>query len=414
MFMRCAQFLRVVFTTTTARSFKSSLLVLALLFVGLSSVLAEELDDKFLRIYATIEKADTLAKNGQTNLAKARYQEAQTALRELKRNYPTWNAKAVAYRLGYVDDKITALTQPASPPADDRTGAGKPEATSTANSGALVANAQVKLLSPGAEPRQVLRLHPKPGDRQTLTITIKLAMDMQMGEAPSQPMKMPAMTMVVDLTVKDVAANGDIAFETVLGDISVTDEPGVLPQVAEAMKTALGGAKGITSTGTKSDRGVSKGSETKLPSGAAPQMRQSLDQLKESLANATVPLPEEAIGPGAKWEVKLPLKSQGMTIDQTATYELVSVEGDRLNVKSAIVQQAANQKIQNPAMPALKVDLIKMSGNGGGDSKFDLARLLPESATITAHTEMAMGMNMGGQKQAMTMKTEMSIRLESK
>jgi hypothetical protein len=379
---------------------------LVLLLVVASSARAEGPEDKFLRIYNNIEKADALAKKGQKEEAKAKYEQAQTELRNLKSINPTWNAKAVAYRLSYVGDQLTGLSQPPTASATEVAGPSK--------SGALPAGAQVKLLSPGAEPRQVLRLHPKPGDQQTLTVTIKQAVEMQMGEVPGQPMKMPAMTMALDVTIKDVAANGDISFETSLGDTSVTDEPGVLPQVAEAMKTALGGAKGTTSTGTMSNRGLTKGSETKLPSGAAPQMRQSLDQLKDSLANATVPLPEEAIGPGAKWEVKLPLKSQGMTIDQTATYELVSVEGDRLNVKSAIVQQAANQKIQNPAMPALKVDLIKMSGNGGGDCKLDLARLLPESATVAAHTEMAMGMNMGGQKQAMKMKSEMNIRLESK
>jgi hypothetical protein len=405
MSMRCIKFLRVVFGVKPTGNFKSSWPIL-LLLVSLSAAFAEEPDAKFLRAYSVIEKADSLAKSGQADLAKARYQEAQTSLRDLKRIYPTWNAKAVSYRLGYVEDKINALSQPAAPPATEVAGETKP--------GASPVHAQVKLLAPGAEPRQVLRLHPKPGDQQTLTITIKLAIDMQMGEAPGQPMKMPAMTMALDVTVKDVAANGDIAFETVLGETSVSDDPGVMPQVAEAMKTALGGVKGITSTGTMSDRGLSKGSETKLPPGAAPQMVQSLDQLKESLANATVPLPEEAIGPGAKWEVKRPLKSQGLTIDQTATYELVSVEGDSLNVKTAIVQHAANQKIQSPAMPAMKVDVTKMTGSGSGDCKLDLTRLLPELATVAAHTEMSMGMNVGGQKQTMAMKTEMNIRLESK
>ena len=67
--------------------------------------------------------------------------------------------------------------------------------------------------------------------------------------------------------------------------------------------------------------------------------------MKGSFAHLAVPLPEEAVGPGAKWEVRMPIKTQGMTIDQTATYEVVSLEGERLATKSAVVQHAANQKV---------------------------------------------------------------------
>jgi len=386
--------------------------VVLLVLVAFSSAMAEEVDTKYLRIYNTIEKADALANSGKTDQAKIKYEEALRALLDLKKINPTWNAKAVSYRLGYVEDKLTALSRPPSPPATEAAGA--LHSAADPGSSGFSENTQVKLLSSGAEPRQVLRLHPKPGDQQTLAMTIKTAMDMQMGETPGQGMKMPAMTMTTELTVKEVSANGDITFETVMGDTDVSDEPGVLPQVAEAIKTALSSAKGLSSAGTMSNRGLSKANEVKLPPGAAPQLQQSLDQLKESLASAVVPFPDEAIGPGGKWEVKQKLKSQGMTIDQTGTYELVSLDGDKLSIKSVLVQQAANQKIQNPAMPAMKVDVTKMTGNANGESKLDLSQLLPELATIEARSEVSMGMNIGGQKQAMTMKTEMNIRLESK
>ena len=120
----------------------------------------------------------------------------------------------------------------------------------------------------------------------------------------------------------------------------------------------------MSGTGTISSRGFSKGIEFKAPPGADPQTRQIMDQMKDSFASLAAPLPEEAVGPGAKWEVRMPIKSQGMTIDQTATYELVSIEGESLTTKSTITQHAANQKIENPAMPGLKVDLTKMTGNG--------------------------------------------------
>jgi hypothetical protein len=136
--------------------------------------------------------------------------------------------------------------------------------------------------------------------------------------------------------------------------------------------------------------------------------------MKEFYTELAAPLPEEAVGPGAKWEVKMPIKTQGMTIDQTATYEVVSLEGENLTTKSTIVQQAANQKIQNPAMPGIKLDLSKMTGKGSSERTFDLAKLLPTAGTGKVHTDTAMSMNMGGQKQAMTMKMDMDVQFEAK
>ncbi len=103
-----------------------------------------------------------------------------------------------------------------------------------------------------------------------------------------------------------------------------------------------------------------------------------------------------------------------MTINQTATYEVVSLEGESLTTKSTIAQQAANQKIQNPAMAGMKVDLTKLTGQGTGERTFDLANLLPTAGTGREHTDASMAMNMGGQKQAMSMKTDMEVQFEAK
>jgi hypothetical protein len=152
----------------------------------------------------------------------------------------------------------------------------------------------------------------------------------------------------------------------------------------------------------------------KTPAGSDPQLRQVVDQMRDSFARLSVPLPEEAVGPGARWEVKMPLKSQGMTIDQTTAYQLVSIEGDRVTVKDTVEQRASNQKIQNPAMPGLVLDLTKMAGKGSDDMVLDLTRLMPRERTSTLVSEVVMEMNVGGQKNTMTVKTAMDLRFEGK
>jgi hypothetical protein len=151
-----------------------------------------------------------------------------------------------------------------------------------------------------------------------------------------------------------------------------------------------------------------------LPADADPQLRQTIDQMKEIFANLATPLPEEQVGPGAKWEDRTQLLSQGMKIDQIATYELASIDGERANIKRTISQSAANQKVQNPAMPGANVDLTKMEGKGAANATLDLTQVLPREGAGESHSEMSMAMDLGAQKQTMGMKIDMTVRLESK
>ncbi len=377
-------------------------LVLAVLLVALCPARAEEPEDIYLRIFALIQQADLLSSRGQTEKALPKYKEAQTRLDQFKRDYPEWNDKAVAYRLNYTTEKVALLSKEAPAGAETQpTQAG----TKTA---ALPSTAQVKLLDAGAEPRKVLRLHPKAGDKQALGVTMKMAMNIKAGEMPEQAMKLPAITIPMDVTVKSVADNGDITYEMVMGEASISDEPGAAPMVAEAMKY------GLTGTGIVSNRGITKSVEMKMPADADPQIRQVMDQMKESFSNVGALLPEEAVGPGAKWEARMALKSQGMTIAQTLRYQLASIEGERLAAKIEISQSSANQKMQNPAMPGVKVDLTRMEGTGTGDLTLDLAQILPLQMTMDLHSEMSMGMSIAGQKQAMSMTMDLNMRLEGK
>ena len=367
---------------------------------------ADEDEDKYLEIVQIIQQADTLNAKGQTAAAVSKYQQALIALRLFRRSHLDWNPPVVSYRLKYLTDKIEAAT--ATSPSDST------DAQKTTSPGNAPSETEVKLIDAGSEPRGVLRLHPKAGDKQILTLSITMAMDMKLGDMATPAVKLPTMTMTSEITVQQVAEGGDITYETLMTDAGVVDTPGVMPQVADAMKSSFAGLKGLSGKGVMTSRGVNKGQEISIPSGTDPQLRQALDQMKQSLSSLSAPFPEEPVGAGAKWEAKTPLKSQGMTIQQTATYELVSVTGDQLNLKTTIVQTAANQKIQSPALPGMKVDLTRMEGSGNGEIAVELARLLPVKGNLESHADLSMGMNAGGQKQTMSMKMDINMQLETK
>ena len=103
-----------------------------------------------------------------------------------------------------------------------------------------------------------------------------------------------------------------------------------------------------------------------------------------------------------------------MNIDQTVVYELASVDGDHVILKTTITQAAADQQIQNPAMPGMKMDLVKLSSKGTGEITADLTQLLPPKSTMKMQNESSMSMGSGDQKTAMSMKMDLNLIMETK
>jgi hypothetical protein len=381
-------------------------------FLGLFCLLLRAGDpvDQYISVFNLIQRGDTLADTGQINPALAKYQAAQSALSSFQKSYPDWNTKIVTYRMNYLGEKIAALTQKASQaPAATAAGQAGAGAPGTGSAGA------VKLLEAGAEPRVALRLHPKAGDTQSMKMTIKVGTTISVGGNAMPAMKLPAMNILLNNTVKDVSQNGDISSEMVIADASVPEEAeaDAMPQAVEAIKSSLNGMKGLTVTATFTSRGQPKETEVKMPTDASPQVRQTMGQMKEMFSQGATVFPEEPVGPGARWEIKQSMKSQGMTIQQTTTNELVSVDGDKVTTKSSLAQQASKQQVESPLAPGMKVNLLKMSGAGTGNTALDLTQMLPVEAMLEQHSALSMTAGAGNQQQAMDIKLDMNMTMRS-
>jgi len=374
-----------------------SLIIAVLVTVAATPPPEQSPDEFYIQIMALIDRADALRTAGQTNAAQVKYAEAEKALIYFKATNPLFAPQTVAYRLKEVTERADAR-----PPVPESKSTEKPKANLEAP--AASAKSGVKLIDAGAEPRSALRFHLKAGDKQTAVLTMKIKMDMPMpaatpGGAPPATPTIPAISIPMDMTVQSVAANGDIAYESVMGEASIADEPGATPAVVQAMKTALAGMKGLTSTGVMSNRGVSKKTDVKLPGNADPTMRQTMDQMKDGMGNLNVPFPEEPVGVGAKWESKNVTKVQAISVEQTGTYELVSHEGDRLSTKFTMAFNAAS-----PAAGKGPTASLQLGGNSTGTANLDLSKLVG-SATIDMRMESPMGKNQ-------TMKMDINMSLE--
>jgi hypothetical protein len=376
--------------------------VIALL-VAVLPARADEREDEYLRIYENIQQADSLDASGKTSAAMAKYQQAHSDLAKFRKSHPIWNRDMVAFRLNYAAQKAAecneklnaAAASPPPPAAPDQT-----QATAPGKDAPTRAEPLVKLLEPGAEPRKALRFQPKAGDKQTVALTLKTAMDMGTAGGQSQSMKLPPVVIAVESAIKDVAADGDITYENVITDASVGDEPGAMPQVMEAMKASLAGVKGLIISGVMTSRGFSKRLETKAPKSGETlpaNARLFSGQMNQGMATMTAALPEEPVGVGARWEVKTMEKSSGIS---KAIYEIVSLEGERVVAKATITQSALNQ------------GTAPGKGEGSGEVTLDLNRTMPVAGQLTHRMSGSMGGS--GQSKDMAMKMEMSLRIESK
>lgn len=385
-----------------------------LLLVGLLggfwlSADATENDDRYFRIYGLIEQGDAFNKGGQVEKAKAKYGEAEKALKELKQLYPTYNAKLVTARLTYLAEKIKVLSQPPVTAVEPNEA---PAASGTIKAG-VPGQPQVKLLEAGAEPRQVFRLQAQATDVQKVKLTVRMKMGVVAPEIPSEMMTLPPMTLAATLTTKEVTPEGDALVEIVIDEAGVLKEAAAPAEAVKEMEQQVAGLKGLKMTGTVTDRYFTKKIAAEIAPGTSPDKRESLEQMKEAFANTEFILPEEAIGVGAKWELKKKAKEQGINIDEVIRHEIISIEDGKLVVKSSTTQSAANQKISNPIMPALKVDMTKMTGTATETATFDLTKTLPIKAVVDERSEINMSLNSGGKKQAMTMKTESHSTMDS-
>ena len=152
------------------------------LSLGMAQLCADGADDAFIRIYNLIQQAEAHRETGQWSSAREAFTEARSGLEVLRRNYPTWNERVVAYRIRYVSERLEALKTAAEasgkstnqPAVSALAASNAPPAAALAPNGEVVAqfeqlNLQIQRLSSDkelleAKLREALSAQPAPVD----------------------------------------------------------------------------------------------------------------------------------------------------------------------------------------------------------------------------------------------------------
>ncbi|MEC4803018.1 MAG: hypothetical protein SAJ12_17550 [Jaaginema sp. PMC 1079.18] len=282
------------------------------------------------------------------------------------------------------------------------------------DSNAVNSSVGVVLLEAGTGEKQELRLRPEVGETQTLNVAVKMNIEMFFGG-----MSMPSIPdMTTQLTLKsvvtDVKDNGDIEAEFIYTDISVL--PGesieIPPEVIEAMNTELTTLIGTKGTFLLDDRGRTKAINLELAEDVNPMFENTLNQLMASFENISSPLPEEAVGVGAMWQVEQEINLNGLMLDQTAVYTLE----DRTNetvVLSMIINQSGEKQQFTPLglSESMIVDLVSLESTGTGKLTMSLSQLLPINADMNLVTRSQMNIPTDRENATTSMRTNTEMDL---
>ncbi|NNK08518.1 MAG: hypothetical protein HKP50_14495 [Myxococcales bacterium] len=247
---------------------------------------------------------------------------------------------------------------------------------------ALGAPPVLEVLEQGKEPRQALRFSVEPGSEQKVTLNVAFTIDalvvvMRVGE--------PIYIVSYDLTLRAGKAHSDGSMPVEFTvDAANIDMELVGDKRVSRMKLALKTARKITGSYTLGPQGRVTNVEVSLPKDATRTSHDMADNLRWALIQMNPVFPEEPLGQGAKWTVHEGLMQGGIHVNQLTTMEVVKVEGKRVELAMEQQQSAASQPFQSPGLP-LTSDLRLMGGEADGTLDWDLSRLAPRSANISAN-----------------------------
>jgi hypothetical protein len=249
---------------------------------------------------------------------------------------------------------------------------------------------RVVLVEPGAEPRRVLRYRVTPGDRIGLRMTNRLAVEMKLGEPDpdlGEPpdTSIPEFVMECDVSIEDVAPEGRIDFLWEVNSIGVSAVEGDAPTLfSELEGTRIRCSCSPTGIGTV--RSIESEDVAEVEDN--PILKSLTSGLGNGIHEVTVPLPEEPVGIGARWEVTRTVTQMKLRLIQTTIYELTGSTDDTARIHVAVAQTATEQKIELPGVPSgAEVRIASLHAGGSGDVELRLTEIVPVASSLSMKIE---------------------------
>lgn len=285
------------------------------------------------------------------------------------------------------DRRATPDTQ-AVPPASSS----PPAAPTTAPAPSAAPMSTVKLLDAGREPRRALRYAFSREQTERMAIVLSTAVSADNGDS-RRDITLAPVEIAIAIAPGAVSPDGDLRFawhveSAGLGALDASSPP----EVAQGWSAQLAPVAHLSGTATISSRGICRGLVLDAAGvGDAGPDAEMVVQVVQMVRDVAAPLPDEPVGPGARWQKLTTLEAKTGRATQTDTYTLTAVHGETGSLADVLVQTAFPQSLRAPgAAPGTgpaRMDQLLTSGTAR--VRFDLARLIPQT-TLEGTTSMAL------------------------
>lgn len=217
---------------------------------------------------------------------------------------------------------------------------------------------RAKLLEPGAEPRVARRYAFVANRNDKRVFTLRQSMSMA-GRTQEQP----GLAMTVDLVPKDVKPKAT-RFDLKVVKVELADQDKLPPQMVQQAAKELGGFGGLAASFEVTPQGtvgeLSMAGTPKMARDGAEELLQSLQQLVELIV---VPLPDEAIGVGAKWEVDESGTEAGIKQTGKRVLELKEMGADgTATIATTIERKVAKRPVPDPRAKGATMEVDAKGG----------------------------------------------------
>lgn len=268
----------------------------------------------------------------------------------------------------------------------------------------------VKLLDAGAGPKKPLRYKFKAGVTEYLTMDLKMAMTMSIGDKSAPKAGLPTVQTTMKLDATELTPEGDLRCAFSAEKIEVLKDAPLDPKAREAFEQELAGLVGMRGKARVTPRGVATEADFELPPTASPKLRAQMDSMRDAIRQMYVPFPEEEVGRGAKWEVTSRVPLSGALMDTKLVYTLTKVGASSAsaNVETDLSAPPSQAMQVAELPPGASATLESLSGKGTGKVEPTLTRLVGTGSNKLS-MDFTFNVALRGEKVQMRMRSDLAV-----
>jgi hypothetical protein len=275
-----------------------------------------------------------------------------------------------------------------------------------------------ELLAPGKAPRQALRYGAEAGERQ-LTVAVRVDTREYTGQTWTPWGTVPEIRYGLSLAREaGQAALAVRGLDLTIGQpaAAAPDIAAYVTRVAEEMAQRYRGqVQGRRASATIDARGRIELVELTAGSEPAPGAHTRREML-QILAESVVPLPEEPVGVGARWQVTMLLGRGAAMVNQVATYELLGIEkSGAWRIRATLAQDGEQQLVTAPELPAgVTAELVALVWRAEGELEVSPSALTPLAGKLVIEYRVHSRLHSGQGQQEFLLDSKGEIELATR